>query len=86
MPARRSFNATPTTTATRIVSARPGRIGLTMKNVGSVTVYIGPDSTVTTSTGFPLDEDEVMEDEGYTDEWWGITGSGTGDIRGFEVD
>lgn len=77
---------TPGTTATLIVDANSARSSLFLQNFhATVRVYIGKDSSVTpaTATGY-LDPADTLEDD-TTDDWWGITSSGTGDLRGHEV-
>src|SRR5690349_15709058 len=44
----------PDTTARQIAASNSSRKRLTIRNVGSVTVYLGYDSSVTTSNGTPL--------------------------------
>lgn len=83
---RKSFGrAQPTVAATLIVSANPSRTSLTLRNAGSVTVYLGRDATVTATSGYPLEAGEIMEDTDSIDAYYGITASGTGDIRSIEV-
>jgi hypothetical protein len=43
-----------TGSATQIVPQYSSRSGITIVNVGSVTVYIGENNGVTTATGYPL--------------------------------
>ena len=50
-------NVSVGTSATQIVAksvSSPPRIGLLIKNNSSVVVYLGEDSSVTTSNGYPL--------------------------------
>jgi len=70
--------------ATEIKAVNTSRKCILLKNNGSVTVYIGEDNTVTTLTGYPLEAGESI----YiydTEAVYGITASGTGDIRYLEV-
>ncbi len=46
--------ATATATATQIVAAFPSRSGITITNAGTTDVYIGENSSVTTTTGHLL--------------------------------
>jgi hypothetical protein len=77
-----------TTSATLIVGANTQRRNLTIVNDGSSTIYIGPDSSITTSNGIPLygrqgrAEDRIPE--GYQGDVYGIIGSGTADVRYWE--
>lgn len=75
------YNASPTTTATLLIPGNSNRTGLTLVNAGSVTVYIGKHSGVTTATGFPIASGDSIEIEALTENLYGITSSGTGDIR-----
>jgi hypothetical protein len=52
---------TATTSATLIVAANSSRKKLTLKNTGSITVYIGSNSSVLTTTGFPILAGETMD-------------------------
>lgn len=74
----------PTTTATLIKASAAGRKAISIKNAGTVVVYLGGANTVTTSTGWSLDPGETWSDDVYTGDWYGITASGTGDIRVIE--
>jgi hypothetical protein len=63
-----AFNTiTVTNSATEIVGANPQRLSLILTNTGSPTVYIGQDTSVTTSNGVPLKTDGTLtEDSGGT--------------------
>lgn len=75
----------PTSSAASIVAANASRKSVTIHNAGSVTVYLGSTSGVTTSNGVPLAPNATMSDEASTDAWYAITASGTGDLRIVEV-
>lgn len=75
----------PTSSAASLVAANASRKSVTIHNAGTVTVYLGKDNTVTTTNGLPLAPNATLSDESSTDAWWGITGSGTGDLRICEV-
>lgn len=72
-------DANPTTSATLIVAARDTRKVAQLFNDSTVTVYVG-DSSVTTSTGTPVEEGGSI-DMPWTGAIYGITASGTGSIR-----
>ena len=76
---------TVTTTATAIpATALAGRRAMMVRNNGSVTVYLG-DSTVTSTNGFPLSPGEEKSYElGPPVTLYGITASGTADVRVLE--
>jgi hypothetical protein len=83
---------TVTTTATRLdpeteATSHDGSYAAIYNN-GSVTVYIGFTSSVTTSNGFPLAAGASMSFEfGYSgDALYGIVASGTADVRVLEGD
>ena len=81
---------TVTDTATTIVSNNSKRIGLIIANSGSVTIYVGPDSSVTSSNGTPLLANGTLtEDSGGTKMFmgdvYGIASSGeSSDVRYWE--
>ena len=85
-----AFNTvTVTTVATLIVAANPNRIGLIIVNTSSGTVYLGEDTTVTTSNGTPLKQNENMTEDSsgtkmFMGNVYGIVGSGTSDVRYWE--
>jgi hypothetical protein len=62
------------TAATQIVGQYSSRSGLVLTNTGSVTVYIGENSGVTTSTGYPLAASASVSFS-TTGAVYGITGS-----------
>ena len=71
----------PTTSASMLLAGNSNRTGLTIYNVGEVTVYIHKYSGVTAANGFPIPADSFLEVEGLTEDLYGITASGTGDLR-----
>lgn len=73
--------------ATSILTANNARRGFIVKNNGSVTVYVGMDSTVTTSSGvllLPQDSWSVNGDRCYRGAIFGIAASATADVRFWE--
>jgi hypothetical protein len=54
---------------------------LSLVNMSGVTIYIGRDNTVSTSTGFPLEPDERRSEEGYCGYVYGIVATGTAELR-----
>jgi len=81
---------TVTSSATRIL-ASPSTTARNMAivtNTGTGTVYIGFDSSVTTSNGFPIGENDVWETNEprcFQGEVWGVVASGTSDVRYWEL-
>ena len=76
-------------TATLIVAANSKRQSLIITNDGTVTLYVGPDSSVTATNGIQIEEDgNFTEDSGgsrvYQGDWYGIVSAGTGDCRFWE--
>ena len=81
-------NVTVGNTATLIVAANTARLSLVIQNNGSVTVYIGPDASVSTSNGVAiLANGSFQEDSGgarmYQGDIYGITDSSS-DVRVWE--
>lgn len=77
--------ATVTTTVTLIVSSRSGRNNLEVFNEGTVDVYIADDNTVSTTTGYILASGQSISFEDYVGALYGITASGSSDVRVMEV-
>lgn len=73
-------NAACTTTATSILAADYERKGWVIKATDG-TVYIGSDSSVTTSTGYKLDSGETLSSSAYLGAVYGITAAGTVNVR-----
>ena len=59
-------------TAALIISGNTDRKKMKMKNDGSNTVFLGSDTSVTISTGFPLLTNEELLNNDYTGDWYGI--------------
>lgn len=74
----------PTTSASVVLAANSSRVTAMIQNVGTVDVYLGP-SGVTTSTGLLLEAGATLTDDLSTSAWYGITASGTADLRVCEV-
>jgi hypothetical protein len=71
-------------TATQILSANGARRTLIVYNNGTNTVYMGPDTNVTTSNGIPLPQQSSFSQNGekmWKGAWYGITSTGTSDVR-----
>ncbi len=84
-------NVSVGTSATLIVAANTKRRNLSVTNNSSSTdVFIGPDTTITTSNAIPLytfstrDQDRIPE--GWQGPVYGIVASGTADVRYWEVE
>lgn len=70
----------PTTAIMKLVEGNPDRRAVVIQNVGSVIVAIGP-STVAYTTGLLLAPNQRATFVGDTDAIYGITSSGTADLR-----
>lgn len=73
--------------ATVILAANTWREGITLYNNGSVTVYIGTDSSVATGTGMPMLAGAAYDFNGwqqYKGALYGIAASATADVRYLE--
>lgn len=76
-------------TATLILPANNARKGcLIGNNSGSVVLYVGPDSAVTSSTGMPVATGATFQNSDLDAAWrgdiYGIVASSTADIRYWE--
>lgn len=72
------------TSADLILAANANRKSAIIQNVGTVDCFVGP-SGVTTSTGLSLPAGASLVDDASTSAWYGITASGTADLRVCEV-
>jgi len=74
-----------TTDATRIVLPSVTRCAILIQNNSStIPVYIGQNSSVTAATGLVIPVSQSFSDSGegcHKGEWWGITSSGSSDLR-----
>lgn len=83
-------NVSVTNVATLIIDGNARRQELFITNNGvTPDAYIGPDNTVTSTTGLPLYSGQTRERDRGFGTWlgpvWGITASGTADIRVWET-
>ena len=74
---------TVTTAATLIKAANTDRYSISVYNNGSATIYVGPDDTVTTSTGMPIPAAAEREIKATT-AVYGIIAAATANIRYWE--
>jgi hypothetical protein len=82
-------NVTVGTTATLIAAANNGRRGLIITNNSSTTdIFYGPDASITKDNALPLYANQTLNldkvPEGYGGSIYGITASGTADVRYWE--
>lgn len=74
--------------ATLIKGANNARRGIQVYNNGSVIVYVGPNSSITTSNAIPILPQSLYETSGEHQAWrgsiYGIAASATSDVRYFE--
>jgi hypothetical protein len=78
----------PTTEPMQLLDGMPGRAATIIQNAGTVRVYLGRDDTVSTGSSLYLDAGGVLSEAGpgcSDDDWWGITESGTADLRIVQV-
>lgn len=72
-----TVNQIPVTNVSTLIAAtNTARYSISIRNIGTVTMYIGP-SGVTTSTGFPLSPNETYTFDRNTGAIYGITSSAT---------
>lgn len=83
-----SVGVTPT-----LVSSNGRRSGLVMRNLSLSAIYLGSSEDVSTDTGFPILEYEILVDEdgydarkGLTGNWYAVVASGTADLRVIEYE
>jgi hypothetical protein len=79
---------TVTASATLIKASNASRLSLQITNTSSEVCYIGFDTSVSSTNGFPLAQNDVLSLTGsdlYTGTVYGITASSTANIRYFEI-
>lgn len=75
---------TVTSAATLVLASKPGRRMFVIKNNGTVIIYLGTDTSVTSTNGIPLMPQDSFSQNGsrmYMGAWYGITASSTADVR-----
>lgn len=77
--------AAPTTTAASVLAANSSRKVAILYNNGAQAVYLGTTSGVTVANGMPLVPGASFIDDRTLGAWYGITPSGTGDLRIMQV-
>lgn len=70
---------TVSTTATNILTTSSISTYVLLKNISSTTVYIG-DSNVTTTTGYPLEQNETLDLTGWWGDIYGIVSTGSATV------
>lgn len=71
----------PTTAAMQLVASNAERSSVLVENIGSVNAFVSNLSTVTTLTGVQVAPNQTVRFVGVQDQLYGITGSGTADLR-----
>lgn len=71
-----SSTITITDTATQAVTSNTDLKMITFTNTGSSVIYLGTDNSVTSSSGFPLGAGEIMKNNDYIGDWYGICATG----------
>lgn len=61
------------------------RKGICITNLGSETIFLGPNDTVTVSDGFPLAAGATLSDELSTDAYYAVAATGPVDVRVMEI-
>lgn len=78
------------------IGSHVGRFSLLLVNTSSQTIYIGPTSTVSTTTGFPIAPQASLQlsdapqsvkshSSGASLQWWAVVASGTATLGVMEV-
>jgi len=71
--------------ATQIAASRVYRSSIIIANYSNQTVFIGYGSDVTVTNGLPLAASASLTEERWNGEIWGITESGSADVRVLEL-
>lgn len=72
------------TAPSQIVAANANRRVVMLYNIGDSDAYLGKDSSVSILSFF-FPAGSAIQDDSSTDAWWGITETGSADIRVIEV-
>lgn len=82
-----SYSNVTITSAALIIAASPNRKGITIYNNGAGTLYIGLDSSVSSTTGYPMLPQSSMtfsnQMDGYRGAIYGVS-SASSDVRYIE--
>lgn len=78
-------NVSVSNVVTLILASNTNRRGFCIINNSLDTVYVGFNASVSVSTGIPLEKKDTISDEMYTGVVYGITATGTADIRYTEL-
>lgn len=73
------------TSASLVVDQREVRTGVVVYNNGSATIYLGTDSSVTTSNGLPVAIGASGSLDGYMGPVYAISGTASQDVRYLEI-
>jgi len=73
-------------TATSIIAINLNEKVRKIKNLGTNTIFVGSDSSITTSNAFPINSGETLNISDYTGEVFGIVATGTEDASYIEED
>lgn len=77
-----NLKKTVTNSATQILSAgTAGKASVIIKVLSGVTIYVGGSNAVTAASGYPLNVGDELPMDLSGNDLWGITASGTSDIR-----
>jgi len=74
------------TTATTIISSNTNAKTRKIENIGSNTVYVGGDTSITTSNSFPIEPGETLDISDFTGVVYGIVAASTEDVSYIEED
>lgn len=73
--------ATITNTVGTLVSSRSDRKSMSIRNNGSEAIYVGKNTSVTTSNGLIIDSGSVYHIENFTGTLYAISATGSVDVR-----
>ena len=59
-------------TATNIGSANADRYGIFIQNIGSNTIFLGGDTSITSGNGYPILQNEIFTDQVYDGNWYAV--------------
>lgn len=77
---------TVTTTSAICLAENTDRLSFALRNIGTNTIYLGLDSTVSSSNGWPLFMGEFYSNDLVTQDIWAIAAGGTQPLARIEIE
>jgi hypothetical protein len=76
-----------TTTPSLVLTARPGRTGFVIFNSGASAIFVGPDASITSTTGMQVDPHSYFQLNGpgvFASTLYAVTATGSSTINSWD--